>query len=809
MSVTFKQAIEASDPIFESILQIMKIGRGEDRFDINKERRFLSVVNQVLDYYIDREGDSLKIPVTYFPICNEDSQEMCEEFVTIKLGLFANKEWRDYVYNQLRIANRSLRIRSDEIAPKVREMAIANHKYEKKLETILSKEYRTPQTNSLIYSNFILNSFNQYKEAKKRYNRKTVNKYWYLARAINGEYSRSNECPLTIITEEAKDFYTLIVNIGSNNERKIENFVFFPCNSPDGDYSDFCNRIVQKTYLDNFVKAGSGLRNVFIFRFSRKPYRLRRLLDVKNVMKEKLGIHADDDNYDFISFSYDEAALLFNQDKPAICNIAIGGDHDDTRQDFELLFNDLIESLDGKFTLRRNEVAMCATKEMAIRSKEILTSEAEIDETILSQIFTINRELWDQHSTMLTHFLDEPDVCVVVGNGIDEHLKSQFKHWVIQQYNVRNVQFATFGDLKGKLVNGKYQNEIQSKRILILSFRNDYTESIFHKYPNSFDPICINKGQKALVVSNMFIMRPYFDWGHYNYTKALKKILKSEFRKEKMTLTVNNLVRPHNELLEDFYDEDNDRNYRQVQQITITYPNSSSRSFNRSEWMLYQLNNDERAILPLSDLADLYSDSVEGLAIQPISSLISIITDDYLETKKAEDTNSEKLFKEQPIYALTEEQKDSNVQLWKILLQRKIDERTIEVVFDEIMSNFSSEQRISFNAFSQWPNEDYGLPRSNRMQEYLIRNYLSIKDPYLRVVRRLKAKSRNNTEAINANIRHFLSVGLLSNDYSAIYNSLNEEIRDLLSLESTEDVKALIELVSENIKLEPIRSISK
>ena len=809
MSKTFKQAIEASDPIFESILNIMKIGRGDDRFDIDKERRFLSVVNQILDYYIDREGDSLKIPVTYFPICNEDSQEVCEEFVTIKLGFFANKEWRDYVCNQLRIiANRGLRIRSDEIAPKVREMAIANHKYEKNLETILSKEYRTPETNSFIYSNFILNSYSQYINAQKKYNRKTVNKYWYLARAIE-KYSRSNECPLTIITEEARDFYNLIMNIGRNNERKIENLVFFPCNSPDGDYSDFCNRIVQKTYLDNFVNAGSGLRNVFIFRFSRKPYRLRRLLDVKNVMKEKLGIRSEDDNYDFISLSYDEAALLFNQDKPTICNLSIGGNHDDMRQDFELLFNDVIDSLDGKYTLRRNEVAMCATKEMANRSKEILTSEAEIDETILSQIFSINRELWDQHSTILTHFLDEPDLCVVVGNGIDEDLKKQFKNWLIQQYNIRNVQFATFGDLKGRLVNGKYQNGIQCKRIIVLSFRNDYTESIFHKYPNSFDPLCINKGQKALVVTNMFIMRPYFDWGHYNYTKALKKTLKSEFRKEKMTLTINNLVRPHNELLEDFYDEDNDRNFRQVQQITITYPNSSSRSFNRSEWILYQLNNDERAILPLSDLADLYSDSVEGLAIQPISILTSIITDDYLETKKAEDTNSEKLFKEQPIYALTEEQKDSNVQLWKILLQRKIDERTIEVVFDEIMSNFSSEQRISFNAFSQWSNKDYGLPRSNRMQEYLIRNYLGIKDPYLRVVRRLKAKSRNNTEAINANIRHFLSFGLLSNDYSAIYNSLNEEIRDLLSLESTEDVKALIELVSENIKLEPIKSISK
>lgn len=796
MCENFRQAIETIDPVFERILQIMMIGRGEGRFEIDKERSFLSVVNQILDYYIGREGNSLKIPVVYFPICNENSQELCEEFVAIKLGFYGSKEWKKTVSDVVHI----------------RQTQGRRSSFEESLKDILSGQGSNPRdTTTLIDSDYLLKLFKQHQLANKEYTRNWINKDWYLELTINDNFTRRyEECPLSLITESAEAFYELLTTkIGKEDVRKVENLVLFPCRTPDGNYSGFCNRIIQKTYLDNFVNAGSGLRNVFIFRFSRKPYRLRRLLDVKNLMKEKIGIHADDDSYDFISFSYDEAALLFNQDKPTICNISIGGNHDDMRQDFELLFNDVIDSLDGKYTLRRNEVAMCATKEMANRSKEILTSEAEIDETILSQIFTINRELWDQHSTILTHFLDEPDLCVVVGNGIDEDLKKQFKNWLIQQYNIRNVQFATFGDLKGRLVNGKYQNGIQCKRIIVLSFRNDYTESIFHKYPNSFDPLCINKDQKALVVSNMFIMRLYFDWGHYNYTKALKKILKSEFRKEKMTLTVNNLVRPHNELIEDFYDEDNDRNYRQVQQITITYPNSSSRSFNRSEWMLYQLNNDERAILPLSDLADLYSDSVEGLAIQPISSLISIITDDYLETKKAEDTNSEKLFKEQPIYALSEEQKDSNVQLWKILLQRKIDERTIEVVFDEIMSNFSSEQRISFNAFSQWPNEDYGLPRSNRMQEYLIRNYLGIKDPYLRVVRRLKAKSRNNTEAINANIRHFLSVGLLSNDYSAIYNSLNDEIRDLLSLESTEDVKALIELVSENIKLEPIKSISK
>lgn len=810
MSKTFKQVIEKSDPVFESILEIMKMGRGVYQFDIDKERKYLLVVNQILDYYIGRSDSSLKIPVVYFPICNENTQKLCEEFITLKLGLFTNNEWRENVHTQLSIVKqRGWHIRSDESTPQIKRMSKAHHEYEKNLETILSHNVSTKDTTCLLYSNYLLNSFNQYQDAYRRHNRRIVNRYWYLARAINGSYSPKNECPLSLIADEPKDLYNLLINIVKIDGKRIENLVFFPCNSPDGDYSDFCSRIVQKTYIDNFVNAGSGLRNVFIFRFSRKPYRLRRLVDVNNLMKGKLGIHANDECYDFISFSYDEAALLFSQAKPAICNLVIGGDHDDTRQDFELLFNDSIDSLDGKYILRRNEVAMCSTEEMINRSKEILTSEAEIDETILSQIFTINRELWEQQSTtILTHFLDESDVCVVIGNNIDEMLKDQFKNWLIQQYDVENVQFATFGDLKGKLVNGKYQNGIQCKRLIVLSFRNDYTESIFHKYPNSFDPICINEDQKALVVSNLFILRPYYDWGHYNYTKALKKTLKSEFRKEQMTLMVNDLERPHNELMEDFYDEDNDRNYRPVQQITIKYSDSSTRSFNRSEWMLYQWDNEERDILPLSDLIDLYSDSVDGLSVQPISSLINIITNEYLETKKAEDAMGEKLFKEQPIYGLTEEQITSNVQLWKILLKRRIEERTIEGVYNDIMSQFRSEQQISFNSFSQWSYEDYGLPRSNRMQEYLIRDYLGIKDPYLKLVRRLKAKSRNNTESINANIRHFLSIALLSENYKESYKSLNDEIKDLLSLECAEDIEALIGLVSEKINLEPIKTIS-
>ncbi len=331
---TLKKSVKKTDSVFESILQIMQIGKSDAHFDIDKERVFLSVVNQILDYYICRSDDSLKIQTVYFPICNENSQILCEEFVTLKLGLFTNNEWRDAVHNVLTIIRqRGCVIKSDETTPKVKKMAMAHYKFQVALEAILSKNIITRDTTSLLYSNHILNSYTQYKDAQKRYNRRTTNKYWYLAKAINGKYSPKEEYPLSLITEDAKAFYDSQIKIGREKGRKIENLVFFPCNSPDGDYSDFCNRIVQKSYLDNFVTVGSGLRNVFVFRFSRKPYRLRRLFDVNNLMKEKLGIHNNDDCYDFISFSYDEATLLFNQVRPVIYDVKIGENLDENYKD--------------------------------------------------------------------------------------------------------------------------------------------------------------------------------------------------------------------------------------------------------------------------------------------------------------------------------------------------------------------------------------------------------------------------------------------------------------------------------------------
>ena len=98
----FKQALEKRTPIFDSIIDIMKSGRNTPE-ETDGVYKFLIVVNQIIDYYLDRNDDTLKIPIVYFPMCDDISQELCEEFVALKFGFYSNSLWRENVVNSLKI----------------------------------------------------------------------------------------------------------------------------------------------------------------------------------------------------------------------------------------------------------------------------------------------------------------------------------------------------------------------------------------------------------------------------------------------------------------------------------------------------------------------------------------------------------------------------------------------------------------------------------------------------------------------------------------------------------------------------------
>ena len=571
-------------------------------------------------------------------------------------------------------------------------------------------------------------------------------------------------------------------------------------------FSGFTNSF-QKPYLDDFISTDCGLKNVFFFCFSHKPYRLRRLFDFKQRMKERIQIF-EDEVYDFISFTYEESLTLTNQNPPKHRVINIGKDSNEIQEDYETLFDDITNGLD-RYVSRRNEMSLCFSDALSKDYANRILEETEADENLVSEILRFNSRLWKEEAEVaLLHFVFNSNVFIITGNDINEQLKNSVRVFLQTYYGAQKITFGTFGDLRGYFCNGEYQNEIKDKKIIIISFRSDYTDSIFHKYPNSFDPYCINCDQQVLEIANYFFLRQYYDWGKYNYGKAIRKILKSEFRNSEMRPILVEYKRPTKRLLEDTREEESDRNNsRTVQKTKVTYNNNHSQEFCRSEWMLYKFG-DYLSIAPLSDLVDLY-ESVTDLFIQPLSSLVRRVNSQFIDNQKDKDNRSERMFKEQPLYGLTQEEIDSDTQLWKILLAKRVEKMGCKNVYEEVMDNFNERYRVSYHSFKRWLEPDYGIPRARKVQKFLVENYLGIRPPYINLIRRIKERTKSDTEGITINIRHFLNIALLNDDFNIVYNALSDEIRDLLDINSSEDVEKIVTDVKEIINLEPVKSISQ
>lgn len=796
----FSKALQIIDNNFESILEIMKLRK--DPKDIDRVRNLLLTVNVTIDYFVERENKELKIGVVYFPLCEDFSQELCEEFVTLKMGLYSCREWKEFVCNTL---NRSRLEIPNHITKKELELAKDNHRYEKKLVDILSRsmEEHTNIGKTIIYSDNLARQYEEYKESNKSYNRKLSNKYWYLNKAITSfNQVKSDMCPLVLTPNNSEELYEFITEYGE--KINMENIIIFPTRTADGRYTDYCSDTFQKPYFDDFVGSNSGLRNVLFFCFSKKPYRLRRLFDFKQRMKERIQL-TDDDSLDFISFTYNESLILNGKQDYRHIKVEIGKEGDELQTDYEVLFDDLTNGLD-RHVSRRNEMSLCITTPAVNIYNTKIVNETESDEHVLSEIFRINTNLWHKEvDVILHHFVYWEDVFVITGNDISDKLKGLFRDYLVTEHSAKSVGFGTFGDLRGyQNIDKNYYNDIKQSRILIVSFRNDYTESIFHKYPNSFDPFCINPNQKLLEINNYFFLRQYFDWGRYNYGKALRKILKSDFRTDQMKPDLKDYKRPIKKLPEDTRDEEMDRNSSRVPQLQVVFSDNSIRSFGRSEWMLYKHGSNE-GIAPLSDLLDLY-ETFSNFSIQPLAPLVKSICKDFIDSEREKDTKNEKLFKEQSVYGLTRQEIDSDLQLWKILLMKKINSSSSRDVYDEIMSHFSERYKISFNSFKKWTDKDYGIPRARKMQKYLVEDYLGIKPPYINLIRRIKERTKNDTETITMSVRHFLNITLL-NSSSAAFDGLTPENRDLLAINDPEDIKRIIDSVKEKINYELVKEI--
>lgn len=241
----FKKALQTIDTNFESILEIMKLRNEPEQ--VNSVRNLLLTANLILDYFMNREGEELKIAVAYFPVCSEFAQELCEDFVALKLGLYTNREWKNFLCNSLcRQEINANGIKTKKQQSELRE----NHRFENQLSNILcrSRNEYTDYGTTLMYSENLIKKQKSYCEANKTYNRKSVNKYWYLRHAINDNKDfLDGSSPLSLVQGDPDYFYDHVLE----NERgkQIRNIVVFPTKSADGRYTIFVQTLSKNLIL--------------------------------------------------------------------------------------------------------------------------------------------------------------------------------------------------------------------------------------------------------------------------------------------------------------------------------------------------------------------------------------------------------------------------------------------------------------------------------------------------------------------------------------------------------------------------------
>ena len=71
----------------------------------------------------------------------------------------------------------------------------------------------------------------------------------------------------------------------------------------------------------------------------------------------------------------------------------------------------------------------------------------------------------------------------------------------------------------------------------------------------------------------------------------------------------------------------------------------------------------------------------------------------------------------------------------------------------------------------------------------------------------IKERTKSDTEAITHKIRHFLSIALLSNDYDKVFNAISDDIKDLLDISTTNDIKNIMSNITCKIQFETVKTI--
>lgn len=741
-------------------------------------RKLLCVLNNIIDYYINREveySDDVKMPIVYFPLCEDWAQMLCEEFVALKMSLLWGKSTRTNILSSYK--SKPFIYLPEKVNKKEREACSKHFRFKRDVAKYLTDDILDMPSNAnekcFFYSRTLSDEYNL--------SLKTKGHYHFIQDVVGDSFS--TEKSLIILNGDEDEVYK---KIEQNDGRfKIPHIFLFLQKNIDGRNIQLCMKMQRSTIKEYNEDYDAGIHNVIAFLFSQKPYRLQRIYENKHSLVERWQREKFAETRDFISFTKAEMDYLFERQEPCIDFYELGCEINAEEYQIKNTFDFMIQDIAHEVKLR-NELAICFTDQSLSKIKEeILNLNSEVNEEYTDYFLQLIHNKYKTELTeILYNWIKFHEIAVVLDYNIDVYYKKQLKFFLQSKCGASSVNFYTFKNFKAHKDGLVFLNSIHEQKILVLSMLNHCTGRSWAIYPNSFDQYHLNPGQSVLQINNKIVFDPRYSWYSYRYEEQLRLLLNSNYRVRYVKNGIQLPDKPIKIGIEPKEDED-EQNVRDRQsgveqnRVKVSFGPRQHKVLDEYDFVLCKYM-DEISICTILDVLRDFEDPTV-ISIQPLTDFYQPL-EDLLDNEERRAGEGELMIRNNPKYCLTDEEKLSSREMWKILLGHRVAQYGEQVVYNDIMKPLLPAERIQFISFKRWldTSENSVLPRSRRMQKRVIEEYLQIEGLYTRMLRHRKSRISTNTEGKNIIFRTFLIHCLLETDMKKAYKELSNEVLDYL-----------------------------
>lgn len=744
------------------------------------------------------------MPIVYFPLCEDWAQMLCEEFVALKMSLLWGKSTRTNILSSYK--SKPFIYLPEKVNKKEREACSKHFRFKRDVAKYLTDDILDMPSNAnekcFFYSRTLSDEYNL--------SLKTKGHYHFIQDVVGDSFS--TEKSLIILNGDEDEVYK---KIEQNDGRfKIPHIFLFLQKNIDGRNIQLCMKMQRSTIKEYNEDYDAGIHNVIAFLFSQKPYRLQRIYENKHSLVERWQREKFAETRDFISFTKAEMDYLFERQEPCIDFYELGCEINAEEYQIKNTFDFMIQDIAHEVKLR-NELAICFTDQSLSKIKEeILNLNSEVNEEYTDYFLQLIHNKYKTELTeILYNWIKFHEIAVVLDYNIDVYYKKQLKFFLQSKCGASSVNFYTFKNFKAHKDGLVFLNSIHEQKILVLSMLNHCTGRSWAIYPNSFDQYHLNPGQSVLQINNKIVFDPRYSWYSYRYEEQLRLLLNSNYRVRYVKNGIQLPDKPIKIGIEPKEDED-EQNVRDRQsgveqnRVKVSFGPRQHKVLDEYDFVLCKYM-DEISICTILDVLRDFEDPTV-ISIQPLTDFYQPL-EDLLDNEERRAGEGELMIRNNPKYCLTDEEKLSSREMWKILLGHRVAQYGEQVVYNDIMKPLLPAERIQFISFKRWldTSENSVLPRSRRMQKRVIEEYLQIEGLYTRMLRHRKSRISTNTEGKNIIFRTFLIHCLLETDMKKAYKELSNEVLDYLNIGSENDIKIILDLIKDGtINFRLIKSIS-